>query len=59
MGTVRVAGLLFSCAAALSVARADAPQTMQGAAIDHTGGPEVLTLHTLPVPAPAVKTPGL
>src|SRR5579864_1178336 len=54
MGTVRVAGLLFSCAAALSVAQADAPQTMQGAAIDHTGGPEVLTLHTLPVPAPGV-----
>jgi NADPH:quinone reductase-like Zn-dependent oxidoreductase len=25
---------------------------MQAAAIDHTGGPEVLTLHTVPVPAP-------
>jgi len=51
MSTLRIAGLLFSCAAALGAARADAPQTMQAAAIEHTGGPEVLTLHTLPVPA--------
>jgi NADPH:quinone reductase len=29
------------------------PQTMQAAAIDRAGGPEVITLHTLPVPRPA------
>src|SRR5947209_1710206 len=28
------------------------PQTMRAAAIDRFGGPEVLTLHTLPVPTP-------
>src|SRR5947207_2906266 len=32
---------------------ADLPQTMKAAAIDRTGGPEVITLHTLPVPKPA------
>jgi NADPH:quinone reductase len=52
MHTLRVAGVLVSCAAALGAAGADAPRTMQAAAIDRTGGPEVLTLHTLPVPAP-------
>lgn len=50
MNTLRVAGLLISCAAALGTVRAATPQTMQAAAIDHTGGPEVLTEHTLPVP---------
>ena len=35
---------------ALAGAQAGAPQTMQAAAIDRGGGPEVLTLHTLPVP---------
>jgi NADPH:quinone reductase len=29
------------------------PQTMRAAAIDRAGGPEVVTLHTLPVPKPA------
>jgi NADPH2:quinone reductase len=29
----------------------DLPQTMRAAAIDRFGGPEVLTIHTLPVPA--------
>jgi len=29
------------------------PQTMQAAAIDRAGGPEVITLHTLPVPKPS------
>ena len=29
------------------------PQTMRAAAIDRAGGPEVITLHTLPVPKPA------
>ncbi|MCU1253582.1 MAG: NADPH:quinone reductase [Edaphobacter sp.] len=28
------------------------PKTMRAAAIDHFGGPEVLTLHSLPVPVP-------
>jgi NADPH:quinone reductase len=32
--------------------RVRVPQTMQAAALDHAGGPEVLTLHTLPVPKP-------
>lgn len=52
MHTLRVAGLLLSCTAALGVAHGAVPQTMQAAAIDHTGGPEVLTVHTLPVPTP-------
>jgi NADPH:quinone reductase len=52
MHALRVAGLLVSCTAALGVAAAELPRTMQAAAIDRTGGPEVLTLHTLPVPAP-------
>jgi len=52
MNALRVTGLLVSCAAALGVVRADVPRNMQAAAIDRTGGPEVLTLHTLPVPVP-------
>jgi NADPH:quinone reductase len=32
---------------------AGVPKTMHAAAIDRAGGPEVLTLHTLPVPVPA------
>lgn len=31
--------------------RTDLPRAMSAAAIDHFGGPEVLTLHVLPVPA--------
>jgi NADPH:quinone reductase-like Zn-dependent oxidoreductase len=34
-------------------ATAAVPQTMRAAAIDKAGGPEVITLHTLPVPKPA------
>jgi NADPH:quinone reductase-like Zn-dependent oxidoreductase len=34
-------------------AGAAVPQTMRAAAIDKAGGPEVITLHTLPVPSPA------
>ena len=34
-------------------AAAPLPKTMQAMAIDHPGGPEVVTLHTLPVPRPA------
>jgi NADPH:quinone reductase len=48
---VHVTAGLLSYAAALGVAHAAVPQTMQAAAIDHTGGPEVLTVHALPVPA--------
>jgi NADPH:quinone reductase-like Zn-dependent oxidoreductase len=33
-------------------ATAAVPQTMRAAAIDKAGGPEVITLHTLPVPKP-------
>lgn len=42
-------------AAALAAVRADPalPQTMRAIAIDRKGGPEVLTLHELPVPTPA------
>jgi NADPH:quinone reductase-like Zn-dependent oxidoreductase len=55
MNTLRVSGWLVGCAVALAAARAGLPQTMQAAAIDHTGGPEVLTVHTLPVPAPGAE----
>jgi NADPH2:quinone reductase len=53
MWTVRVAtaaglALLFGQGGG-----AAAPQTMRAAAIDRAGGPEVITLHTLPVPKPA------
>jgi NADPH:quinone reductase-like Zn-dependent oxidoreductase len=52
MYTVRLlAGV--SLAVALSQhAGAAVPQTMRAAAIDKAGGPEVITLHTLPVPRP-------
>jgi hypothetical protein len=51
MNAARIAHVLVGCAAILGIARADLPQTMRAAAIDHTGGPEVLTLHTVAVPA--------
>jgi NADPH:quinone reductase-like Zn-dependent oxidoreductase len=35
------------------IAVAAVPQTMRASAIDKAGGPEVITLHTLPVPRPA------
>ena len=38
--------------ATLAQASAHAGETMKAAAIDQAGGPEVLTLHTLPVPKP-------
>lgn len=50
MYTLPITGLLLGCAVALGIAHAAVPLTMRAAAIDHTGGPEVLTLHTLPVP---------
>jgi len=50
----RLVGFLLSCVIALGgAARAGVPGTMQAAAMDHPGGPEVLTPHTLPVPTPA------
>ena len=59
MTTLRIAGtLVLAQAASLALNAgaafgADQPQTMKAAAIDRTGGPEVITLHTLPVPKPA------
>ncbi len=59
MTTLRIAGtLVLAQAASLALNAgaalgADLPQTMKAAAIDRTGGPEVITLHTLPVPKPA------
>jgi len=63
--------LVVACLASAGLAAANGtavklPQTMQAAAIDRAGGPEVITLHTLPVPKPqadevliAVNTAGV
>jgi len=48
-----VACLMGPALAAADNAAARLPQTMQAAAIDRAGGPEVITLHRLPVPKPA------
>src|ERR1700693_4786551 len=48
-----VACLLSPGLAAADNAAVKLPQTMQAAAIDRAGGPEVITLHRLPVPKPA------
>jgi NADPH2:quinone reductase len=48
-----VACLLGPGLAAADSGAARLPQTMQAAAIDRAGGPEVITLHRLPVPKPA------
>ncbi len=54
MGRVLTGTFLVACAVAqVHAAPAAVPQSMQAAAIDRSGGPEVLTLHTLPVPKPA------
>lgn len=53
MWTVRVATTVALVVALLQSAGAAVPQTMRAAAIDKAGGPEVITLHTLPVPRPA------
>jgi NADPH:quinone reductase len=50
MPTALLTSLLLT--AALAQASAFAAETMKAAAIDHPGGPEVLTLHTVPVPRP-------
>ncbi len=52
-GTFVVACLLSPGLAVTDDAAVKLPQTMQAAAIDRAGGPEVITLHTLPVPKPA------
>jgi NADPH2:quinone reductase len=72
MPALRITGvLLVACLSSPGLAAADEgavklPQTMQAAAIDRAGGPEVITLHTLPVPKPqadevliAVNTAGV
>src|SRR3984893_15649937 len=73
MPALRITGmLLLACllspglASANEERRVKLPQTMQPAAIDRAGGPEVITLHTLPVPKPqadevliAVNTAGV
>jgi len=42
--------ILAAIATSSAIHAADIPRTMRAAAIDRTGGPEVLTLHTLPIP---------
>jgi NADPH:quinone reductase len=54
MFVARLAALLaLGLAATAGAAPGSLPQTMAAAALDHGGGPEVLTLHRLPVPKPA------
>jgi NADPH:quinone reductase len=52
MSAVRVAAVLGVTWGLCQGAGAAVPQTMRAAAIDRAGGPEVITLHTLPVPKP-------
>jgi len=57
VGTLLVAslvdmGLAAPPAAGAGTTPARLPETMKAAAIDHKGGPEVLTLHNVPVPKP-------
>jgi NADPH:quinone reductase-like Zn-dependent oxidoreductase len=72
MPALRITGMLVgACLLSPELAAANdtaikLPQTMQAAAIDRAGGPEVITLHTLPVPKPqadevliAVNTAGV
>src|SRR5947207_13504081 len=59
MPALRITGMLVvACLVSPGLAAANdgavsLPQTMQAAVIDRAGGPEVITLHTLPVPKPA------
>src|SRR6185437_10703588 len=51
-----LATLVLSSVTVSALANADTPaipQTMRAAAFDHGGGPEVLSIHTLPVPTPS------
>ncbi len=52
MRRLRVAGAVGLAVALWQAAGAAVPQTMRAAAIDAAGGPQVITLHTLPVPKP-------
>jgi len=52
--TVGVLVVLASTARA-EPASSQLPKSMRAAAIDHAGGPEVLTLHTLPLPQVGTK----
>jgi NADPH:quinone reductase len=66
MSALRMAAVLGVALGFSHGADAAVPQTMQAAAIDRAGGPEVITVHTLPVPKPdadevliAVNTAGV
>jgi len=52
MRTMRRGAAVTLAMALTQHAGAAVPQTMHAAAIDKAGGPEVITLHTLPVPQP-------
>jgi NADPH:quinone reductase len=52
MWTVRVAAGVGLALVLTQIAGGAVPQTMRAAAIDKAGGPEMITLHTLPVPQP-------
>jgi NADPH:quinone reductase len=52
MSVLRVAGMLLLSGIAGGLAFAAVPATMRAVAIDHKGGPEVLTLRELPTPKP-------
>jgi NADPH:quinone reductase len=52
MWRVRIVAAVSLALALCQGAGAAVPQTMRAAAIDRAGGPEVITLHTLPVPRP-------
>ena len=49
---VLIVAIVYSVVLAVSAqaAQSDLPKTMQAVAMDHTGGPDVLQLRTLPVP---------
>jgi NADPH:quinone reductase-like Zn-dependent oxidoreductase len=50
--TKMVRGFVVAASMAIAAAaHAELPKTMQAAAFDRAGGPEVLSLHTLPVPS--------
>src|SRR5215469_17145239 len=53
MWTMRVVAMVTLSVALSQSAGAAVPQTMRAAAIDKGGGPELITLRTLPVPRPA------
>jgi NADPH:quinone reductase len=53
MSTPRFALAFAACLLPMLAIAAPLPQTMQAMAMDHPGGAEVVTMHTLPVPTPA------